>query len=71
MGRRAEGLETIRAAAAIRPGLELRNEALACWLSSAFTGHPLKAQRKVSPLYDSIPKQQLGIIRVYLCPSAV
>jgi signal transduction histidine kinase len=30
MGRRAEGLETIRAAAAIRPGLELRNEALAC-----------------------------------------
>ena len=30
MGRRAEGLETIRAAAAIRPGLVLRNEALAC-----------------------------------------
>src|SRR5215471_7062343 len=30
MGRRAEGLETIRAAADIRPGLELRNEALAC-----------------------------------------
>ncbi len=30
MGRRTEGLETIRAAAAIRPALELRNEALAC-----------------------------------------
>lgn len=29
MGRRREGLETIRAAAAIRPALELRNEALA------------------------------------------
>lgn len=30
MGRRAEGLDAIRAAAAIRPALELRNEALAC-----------------------------------------
>jgi signal transduction histidine kinase len=30
MGRRAEGLETIRAAAVIRPTLELRNEALGC-----------------------------------------
>jgi signal transduction histidine kinase len=31
MGRRSEGLETIRAAASIRPALELRNEALACF----------------------------------------
>jgi hypothetical protein len=30
MGRRSEALDTIRAAAAIRPALELRNEALAC-----------------------------------------
>src|SRR2546427_3292010 len=52
MGRRIEGLETIRAAAGIRPALELRNEALACLaLTDLEEGGPRWAQPAGTRLY--------------------